>query len=100
MTETHYDVDELPLLAEAVPLGIQHVLAMFASNVTMPIIVATAIGASAGDTAFLIQVAVFVSGIANVPDTVRILLETGIVPALFVAMVLNVVLPYRNARHG
>lgn len=36
----------------------------------------------------------------RVPDTIRILLETGIVPAVFVAMALNVVLPDRTARHG
>lgn len=38
--------------------------------------------------------------VANEPDTIRILLETGIVPAVFVAMALNVVLPDRTARHG
>lgn len=65
-----YDIDQLPPLGEAIPLGIQHVLAMFASNVTLPIIIATAIGASAGDTAFLIQVAIFVAGIATLMQTV------------------------------
>lgn len=66
----HYDIDELPPLGEAIPLGIQHVLAMFASNVTLPIIIATAIGLSGGDTAFLIQVAIFVAGIATLMQTI------------------------------
>ncbi|HHY61304.1 MAG TPA: purine permease, partial [Clostridia bacterium] len=39
-----YDVEDVPPLKEAVPLGIQHVLAMFASNVSVPITVAAAIG--------------------------------------------------------
>ncbi|OZO45751.1 hypothetical protein CGU37_27715, partial [Pseudomonas fluorescens] len=38
------DPNYTPPLAKAVPLGIQHVLAMFASNVTPAIIVAGAAG--------------------------------------------------------
>ena len=38
------DPNTTPPLGQAVPLGIQHVLAMFASNVTPSIIVAGAAG--------------------------------------------------------
>lgn len=36
------DVNAMPPLGRAIPLGIQHVLAMFVSNVTVPIIIAGA----------------------------------------------------------
>ena len=42
------DPDYTPPLAKAVPLGIQHVLAMFVSNVTPAIIVAGAAGVRPG----------------------------------------------------
>ena len=38
------DPNYMPPISKAVPLGIQHVLAMFASNVTPAIIVAGAAG--------------------------------------------------------
>ena len=38
------DADHTPPLAKAVPLGMQHVLAMFVSNVTPAIIVSGAAG--------------------------------------------------------
>ena len=54
------DANNTPPLATAVPLGLQHVLAMFASNVTPSIIVAGAAGLAFGfcgdlDTATLTQ---------------------------------------------
>ncbi len=55
----------MPPLREAIPLGIQHVLAMFAGNVTVPIIIAAAAGLGTGDTVLLIQAALLASGIAT-----------------------------------
>ena len=75
MTETihvRYGVDDTPPLREAVPLGLQHVLVMMASNVSIPIILATAIGASTGDTAFLVQVAMLVAGLTTLLQTIGI----------------------------
>lgn len=63
--EPLYDVDDVPPLKEAVPLGIQHILAMFASNVSVPITVAMAIGLSVADRAYLAQCAMLVAGIAT-----------------------------------
>jgi xanthine permease len=65
-----YGVDDRPPLRTAVPLGLQHVMVMMASNVTIPVILASAIGSSAEDTAFLVQMALLVAGIATLIQTV------------------------------
>ncbi len=59
-----------PPMIKAVPLGIQHVLAMFAGNVTVPIIIAGAAGLAGGDKVFLIQMAMLVAGLATLLQTV------------------------------
>ncbi|MFC6978298.1 uracil-xanthine permease family protein [Microbulbifer taiwanensis] len=59
------DVNAIPPLRRAVPLGIQHVLAMFVANVTVPIVIAGAAGLSAEQTAFMVQAAMFVAGVAT-----------------------------------
>ena len=70
----HYydDPDLTPPLAQAVPLGLQHVLAMFASNVTPSIIVGGAAGLAFGgaDLVYLIQMAMLFAGIATLFQTV------------------------------
>ncbi len=62
---------ELPM-APRVALGMQHVLAMFASNVTPSIIIAGAAGFAFGsaDMVFLIQMAMLFAGIATLFQTV------------------------------
>lgn len=70
--EVLYEVDELPPLREAIPLGLQHVLVMVASNVTIPVILAGAIGAATGETAFLVQVALLVAGLTTLLQTVGV----------------------------
>jgi NCS2 family nucleobase:cation symporter-2 len=67
-----YDVEEMPPLREAVPLGLQHVLVMVASNVTIPIIIAGVVGATTGETAFLVQVALLVAGLTTLLQTIGI----------------------------
>lgn len=67
-----YGLDQRPPLRAAVPLGLQHVMVMMASNVTIPVILATAIGSSADDTAFLVQMALLVAGIATLIQTIGI----------------------------
>ena len=66
------DPDYTPPLAKAVPLGIQHVLAMFASNVTPAIIVAGAAGFGFGSNSpdfpnliYMIQMSMLFAGIAT-----------------------------------
>ena len=49
MSEIDYgNPDATPPIGQAVPLGVQHVLAMFASNVTPAVIVAGATGLAFG----------------------------------------------------
>ncbi|KUO49262.1 MAG: uracil permease [Desulfitibacter sp. BRH_c19] len=67
-----YDVDDKPPLKEAVPLGLQHVLAMFAGNVTVPIIIAGVLGLTIGERAFLIQCAMLVAGLTTLVQANKI----------------------------
>ncbi|KAB2956253.1 MAG: purine permease [Rhizobiaceae bacterium] len=69
--------DYMPPLSQAVPLGIQHVLAMFVSNVTPAIIVAGAAGFGFGsnspdlpDLIYMIQVSMLFAGVATLFQTV------------------------------
>jgi NCS2 family nucleobase:cation symporter-2 len=73
MTDTNYsDPNVTPPLAQAIPLGFQHVLAMFASNVTPSIIVGGAAGMAFGspDLVYLVQMAMLFAGIATLFQTV------------------------------
>jgi len=60
---------KLPL-NQSIPLGIQHVLAMFAGNITVPIIIAGIFGQTTDEKIFLIQMALFVAGVATIIQTV------------------------------
>ncbi len=66
------DPNVTPPLAQAVPLGLQHVLAMFASNVTPSIIIAGAAGFAFGsvETVYLVQMAMLFAGVATLFQTV------------------------------
>jgi len=59
-------------MKQAIPLGIQHVFAMFAGNITVPIIVAGVFGSTTGEKIFLIQMALFAAGIATIIQTIGI----------------------------
>jgi xanthine permease len=69
------DPDYFPSLTVAIPLGIQHVLAMFVSNMTPAIIVAGAAGFGYGspdprEMIYLIQMAMLFAGIATLLQTI------------------------------
>ncbi|MFK5998637.1 MAG: nucleobase:cation symporter-2 family protein [Rhodobacterales bacterium] len=73
------DPNYTPALAKAIPLGIQHVLAMFVSNVTPAIIVAGAAGFGFGSNSpdfpellYLIQMSMLFAGIATLLQTIGI----------------------------
>lgn len=73
------DPDYTPPIAQAVPLGIQHVLAMFVSNVTPAIIVAGAAGFGFGSNSpdfpnliYMIQMSMLFAGIATLIQTIGI----------------------------
>ncbi|MFP3358025.1 nucleobase:cation symporter-2 family protein [Planococcus sp. SIMBA_143] len=61
-----YDVDGVPPLREAIPLGLQHIFAMFLGNVAVPIIIAGAVGITGADLTILIQSAMVMAGIATI----------------------------------
>ncbi len=66
------DPNVTPPIHKAIPLGLQHVLAMFASNVTPSIIIAGAAGFAFGgaDMTYLVQMAMLFAGIATLFQTV------------------------------
>ncbi|MCR2042982.1 uracil-xanthine permease family protein [Anaerosalibacter massiliensis] len=60
-----YDLDGKPELKVAIPLGLQHVLAMFAGNIAPIMIIAGVVGLSIEDKVFMIQCAMFVAGLVT-----------------------------------
>lgn len=62
---------QLPL-NQAVPLGLQHVLAMFAGNVTVPFIMAGVLGSTPDERILLVQAAMLVAGVATVIQTMGV----------------------------
>ena len=71
------DPNYTPPLALAIPLGIQHVLAMFVSNVTPAIIIAGAAGFGFGSNSpdfpnliYMIQMSMFFAGVATLLQTI------------------------------
>ena len=71
------DPNYTPPLAQAVPLGLQHILAMFVSNVTPAIIIAGAAGFGFGSNSadfpsliYMIQMSMVFAGIATLIQTV------------------------------
>lgn len=60
-----YQLDGKPKLIQSIPLGLQHILAMFVGNVTPLIIIANVVNMSLADKTALIQCTMFVSGIAT-----------------------------------
>ncbi|MBX2805818.1 MAG: purine permease [Hyphomicrobiales bacterium] len=69
------DPNYMPSINKAVPLGIQHVLAMFVSNVTPAIIIAGAAGfgfgtPGVGDLIYMIQMSMLFAGLATLIQTI------------------------------
>ena len=63
--EMVYQLEGRPGLSTAVPLGLQHVLAMFTSNLAPILIIASVCGLSGADTVIMVQCAMFVSGLTT-----------------------------------
>ena len=66
-TVTPYDLDGRPPLKLAIPLGLQHVLAMFVGNLTPLLIITAACGIEAGGElqVALLQNAMLIAGIVT-----------------------------------
>lgn len=60
-----FHIDGVPPLREAVPLGLQHVFAMFVGNIVPMIVVSQARGFDASQTTLLVQAAMFGAAIAT-----------------------------------
>lgn len=60
-----YQLEGRPRLRTALPLGLQHVLAMFTSNLAPMLIIASVCGLSGADTVVMVQCAMFVSGLTT-----------------------------------
>lgn len=61
-----YDVDGVPPLKEAIPLGLQHIFAMFLGNIAVPIIIASVVGITGADLTILVQSAMVMAGVATI----------------------------------
>ena len=61
-----YQLDGKVSVGKAIPFGLQHVLAMFVSNVTPIIILAGIVGTDSALTAALVQNAMIVAGIGTI----------------------------------
>ncbi len=69
MSKSVHPVDERLPLGQSFLYGFQHVLAMYAGAVAVPLIVANAIGLSTQDLIYLINADLFTSGIATLIQT-------------------------------
>ena len=69
---TYADANVTPPLSQAIPLGIQHLLAMFASNVTPAIIIAGAAGFAftSPEKIYMVQMAMLFAGVATLFQTI------------------------------
>ncbi|GAA4770412.1 nucleobase:cation symporter-2 family protein [Microbacterium gilvum] len=63
-------VDSVPPLARLFPLGLQHVLAMYAGAVAVPLIVGGALGLTQAELAYLISADLFVAGLATLVQSI------------------------------
>ena len=63
--EIIYGIDSNPGFLKSIPLALQHILAMFAANITVPLLLSGAIGLTSKETTFLIQSALFMAGLAT-----------------------------------
>ncbi|HLR35455.1 MAG TPA: solute carrier family 23 protein, partial [Tissierellales bacterium] len=63
------EIDGIPPLKESIPLGLQHVFAMFLSNIAVAIIVGGLIGIEGQDMVVLVQSAMIVAGVGTLMQT-------------------------------
>lgn len=66
INRSKYDLDGIPKLREAIPLGLQHIFAMFLSNIAVPIIIADIVGITGEDLTLLVQSAMIMAGVATI----------------------------------
>jgi len=64
-TEAYYKLEDRPPMGETILLGFQHMLAMFVGIITPPLIIAGAAGLNAAESAFFVNMALIISGVAS-----------------------------------
>lgn len=91
-----YAIEDRPPLSELVPLGLQHLGAMFLSTVALPLVIAGAIGLNSSQTTYVVQMALLVAGLATLvqaysvgPVGARLPIVMG-TSAIFVAPLINI----------
>jgi xanthine permease len=67
-----YGIEDTPEFSKALPLGVQHLLAMFLSTVALPLVIASAIGLGNSDTTYIVQMALLVAGVATLVQVYQI----------------------------
>ncbi|MBZ9538723.1 purine/pyrimidine permease [Modicisalibacter tunisiensis] len=78
-----FDFHGKPPLLKALPLSLQHILAMIMGTVTVPIIVVGAVGASLADKMALIQISLIFSGVSTLIQLYAIGRFGARLPAIF-----------------
>ena len=95
LSDTAFQMEGKMPLSQAIPLGLQHVLAMFVGNLTPLLIITGTCGLAGGEFAdlqlSLLQNAMLFAGIVTLVQLV--FGGSGIVPAALVAILLNIILP-------
>ncbi|MFG6176166.1 uracil-xanthine permease family protein [Halomonas sp. THAF12] len=82
-TTSVFEFQGRPPLTRALPLSLQHILAMIMGTVTVPIIVAGAVGASLADTLLLIQISLLASGLSTLLQLYGVHRFGARLPAIF-----------------
>lgn len=67
-----YNVDDTPPIGKGIVYALQHILAMFAGNVTVPLLVVSIAGLSGSEGTFLIQCALLMAGVVTLLQVVGI----------------------------
>lgn len=63
---TGYELNDIPPIAQLIPLSIQHVLMFIAATLAVPLLIASALGMDQADTSLLVQSGIFVAGIGTI----------------------------------
>lgn len=70
--ELIYQLEDRPPFGEALFVALQHVFAVFVGVITPPLIVCSALKFGPVDTAFLVSMSLFISGVATIIQTSRL----------------------------
>src|SRR5690349_18584311 len=71
-TDLLYGLEDQPPLQKTLLVALQHVFAVFVGMITPPLLIAGALKLDASQTAYLVSMSLFVSGLATVLQTRRI----------------------------